>query len=63
MNTPEQYRKRAEECVQLAQSAPASQRAILIEIAETWVRLADLAKTEHALINGGDPKPGDGASP
>ena len=36
------YRKRAEECVQLAQSVrTAEQRVMLLHIAETWLRLAD----------------------
>jgi hypothetical protein len=36
------YRKRAEECVQLAQSVRTSeQRTMLLHIAETWLRLAD----------------------
>jgi hypothetical protein len=63
MNSPEEYRRRAEECVQLAQSAPASQRAILIDIAQTWVRLADLATTERAWIGGDGSNKRDGAQP
>ena len=36
------YRKRAEECVQLAQSVRTTeQRTMLLHIAETWLRLAD----------------------
>jgi len=36
------YRKRAEECVELAQSVRApEQRVMLLHIAETWLRLAD----------------------
>jgi hypothetical protein len=36
------YRKRAEECVQLAQTVRTSeQRTMLLHIAETWLRLAD----------------------
>lgn len=35
------YRKRAEECVQLAQTVRTSeQRTMLLHIAETWLRLA-----------------------
>jgi hypothetical protein len=36
------YRKRAEECVQLAQTVRTpEQRIMLLHIAETWLRLAD----------------------
>jgi hypothetical protein len=36
------YRKRAEECVELAQSVRTpEQRIMLLHIAETWLRLAD----------------------
>jgi hypothetical protein len=36
------YRKRAEECVQLAQTVRSpQQRTMLLHIAETWLRLAD----------------------
>lgn len=38
------YRKRAEECVQLAQSVRTpEQRTMLLHIAETWLRLAENA--------------------
>jgi hypothetical protein len=59
---PDKYRKRAEECVQLAQSAPASQRPILLDLAQTWLRLADLTAAENALMNGDGEKKGDGSS-
>ena len=40
------YRRRAEECVQLAQTVRSShQRTMLLHIAETWLRLA-----EHASV-------------
>ena len=39
------FRKHAEECVQLAQSVRTpEQRTMLLHIAETWLRLADNAK-------------------
>jgi len=35
------YRKRAEECIELAQTARTpAQRTMLLHIAETWLRLA-----------------------
>jgi len=43
------YRKRAEECVAIAQTARTSeQRTMLLHIAETWLRLADSATFEIA---------------
>ena len=42
------YRKRAEECVELAQTARTQQqRTMLLHIAETWLRLADHALSDH----------------
>ena len=46
-----EYRKRAEECVQLAQLVRTSeQRTMLLHIAETWLRLAD-AKRDEVTMN------------
>jgi hypothetical protein len=43
------YRKRAEECVELAQSVRTpEQRTMLLHIAETWLRLADDAGRRQA---------------
>jgi hypothetical protein len=40
------YRKHAEECRQIAQTArTAAQRTMLLHIAETWMRLANDAET------------------
>ena len=41
MRTVEDYRKRAQEAVELAQRAPASEHAALLNIARAWLRLAD----------------------
>jgi hypothetical protein len=39
------YRKRADECVEIAQTARTpSQRTMLLHIADTWLRLADDAE-------------------
>jgi hypothetical protein len=39
------YRKRAEECMEIAQTAQSSaQRTMLMHIAETWMRLASDAE-------------------
>jgi hypothetical protein len=44
------YRKRAEECVELAQHARTpQQRTMLLHIAETWLRLAEDAITAASL--------------
>jgi hypothetical protein len=45
MPQPNDYRKRAEECVELAQIVRTpEQRTMLLHIAETWLRLADDAR-------------------
>ena len=62
MTSAMEYRKQAEECVQLAQSAPAPQRTKLLEIAQAWLRLADSTKAETALLDGGGAKKADGSS-
>ena len=42
MPQPSEYRKRAQECVELAQTVRTSaQRVMLLHIAETWLRLAN----------------------
>ena len=42
MNRSSHYRKRAEECVELARTArTAEHRVMLMHIAETWLRLAE----------------------
>jgi hypothetical protein len=57
------YRKRAEECVQLAQTARTpQQRTMLLHIAETWLRLAEDAVSMAGLqarvsASGLDPEP------
>lgn len=43
-----EYLRFREECVEIAQRAPnASQRIMLLHIAETWLRLAESVKGEH----------------
>ena len=43
MTTPEQCRNRAEECVEFAQSARESDRPKFLELAEAWLKLADVS--------------------
>ena len=41
MRTVEDYRKRAMECMELAQRARATERPRLFQIAQVWIKLAD----------------------
>lgn len=44
------YRKRAQECVEIARTArTAAQRTMLLHIADTWMRLAKDAEN-HAVV-------------
>jgi len=43
MLTSEDYRKRAQVCIELAQGAREPDRARLLELAKTWLNLADQA--------------------
>ncbi len=57
MPQPSEYRQRAQECVELAQTVRTSeQRVILLHIAETWLRLAnDSVATMRKPIAGETP--------
>jgi hypothetical protein len=56
------YRKRAEECVELAQTARTpQQRTMLLHIAETWLRLAEGEVSSKALFQ--DAMPGADLNP
>jgi phytoene/squalene synthetase len=46
LDRAEEYRRLAAECLQLANQLPAGQRANLMQMAQTWQRLAD--EQEHA---------------
>ena len=42
MRQADDYRKRADECIEIARTARTeSQRTMLLHIADTWLRLAD----------------------
>ena len=41
MENKDRYRSNAEECIRLAQSAKPQHEAALLEMAETWRRLAE----------------------
>jgi hypothetical protein len=40
MGTATEFRSYAQHCVELAQGAPPSQRSILLQMADMWLRLA-----------------------
>ena len=56
MRTVEDYRKRAQ-CVELAQKACASERQTLMEIAQTWIKLANARETELRIEKSEPSKP------
>jgi hypothetical protein len=64
MGTPAEFRKYAEECVELAQKAHSvSHRDLMLSMAETWLRLADQAQREAEWKAAAGPlKPGSGAA-
>jgi hypothetical protein len=48
MASADEYRRHASECVRLAQEAQtASDKALLLRMAETWLRLAEQAETRE----------------
>jgi hypothetical protein len=49
MRNPQEYRNRARECVELAQVAK-SDRALLLQIANSWLKLADQVDGEERLL-------------
>jgi hypothetical protein len=51
MPKPSEYRKRAEECMEIAQTVQVtSQRTMLKHIAETWLRLAKDAEGTNGAM-------------
>jgi hypothetical protein len=48
MASADEYRRHASECVRLAQEAQtAGDKALLLRMAETWLRLAEQAETRE----------------
>ena len=47
MKTQADYRKLAEDCVRLAQTATEIHRAMLLNMAHTWLQFADRAANDH----------------
>jgi hypothetical protein len=54
MSKVQDYRERAHECVRMAQAARPHERGILLEMARSWMTLADLAEQEALLLIDGD---------
>ena len=51
MGTPTDFRRYARDCVELAEQATnARYRAMLLDMAEKWLRLADQTKREEDLL-------------
>jgi len=51
METPQTYRLQAELCLRQAEHAKTAQhRASLLEMTQTWLRLADWATTERSAL-------------
>jgi hypothetical protein len=52
------FQRRAEQCVQRAQEAKSpEQKALLIEMAQAWLRLAEQAESIEALPKNGKSEP------
>ena len=49
MGTRIDYHSRADECVRLAQDAKPQDRTLLLQIAKTWLKLAELALDDDSL--------------
>lgn len=50
MPTPSDYRRRARECMDMAESAGPTERNTLMQIAEAWLQLAADAERENAVL-------------
>jgi hypothetical protein len=50
MKTQADYRKLAEDCVSLAQTATEAHRAMLLNMAHAWLHFADKAARDHQWI-------------
>lgn len=50
MKSQADYRKLAEDCVRLAQTAKEAHRAMLLNMAQAWLHFADRAARDNARI-------------
>jgi hypothetical protein len=53
--TPDECKKRAQECVEIAQTCRAPQREKLLQLAEAWLKLADGAPL-HPIVQEPEPR-------
>jgi hypothetical protein len=53
MKTQADYRKLAEDCVRLAQTAKETHRAMLLNMANTWLQFADQGARDHQWVADG----------
>lgn len=51
MHSPAECRSRAVECLALAEKERPGARALLLEIAETWLRLAASVEEQERLVS------------
>jgi hypothetical protein len=52
MKTQSDYRKLAEDCVRLAQTAKDTHRAVFLNMAHAWLQLAErVANDHHWMVN------------
>ena len=61
MQDPVKFRKYAEECRRLAQTATGENRATLLQIADAWIACAEDAERTQQRVEAGR-KPGPGAA-
>jgi hypothetical protein len=54
MQTPEEYRKYAEECERIARNGPLEHREILLKIANAWRQCAAKGKEDQPSSPDGD---------
>jgi hypothetical protein len=64
MRKPGEYQERAAQCLRLAQSmSDPTNKALLLEMAQTWVRLAEQAREAWAWLLAGRSSPTFGSLP
>ena len=63
VTSPDVYRARAAECMQMAQTARRVDRELFLRMAQQWLALADQAAAENVLMADDDADSGPKASP
>ncbi len=60
MNRSDQYRRFAQECLEMARTSESEQtRVVLIQMAQVWFRLAEARETDNAGHGGGTSGPAE----